>query len=254
MKLRWRSNWKVTLLVVLLLPGLMRLGFWQLDRAEQKRNIEATFIERASMPSLSARELGELEVDERAHVSSPLESSVGYRTVAIEGRYLNEYNALLDNRIENGRPGYHVLSPFASNSGMIFWINRGWLAGNPDRSLPLIPEVDHQVSIVASVYIPVGNAVVLAAENWPKGWPVLIQSADIAGLNDRLTSDAVTANDTFKYQLRLEPGYAGALTVDWPVINASPAKHTGYAVQWFAMSAALLIFWLYLSIAGANRQ
>ena len=33
----------------------------------------------------------------------------------------------------------------------------------------------------------------------------------------------------------------GALAVDWVVVNVSPAKHRGYAVQWFAFAVIALV-------------
>ena len=42
-------------------------------------------------------------------------------------------------------------------------------------------------------------------------------------------------------------GRAAALTIDWPVINVTPEKHTAYAVQWFAMALVLLLLYLWRS-------
>jgi len=30
------------------------------------------------------------------------------------------------------------------------------------------------------------------------------------------------------------------LAAEWPIVNQSPAKHIGYAIQWFAMAAVLV--------------
>ena len=43
----------------------------------------------------------------------------------------------------------------------------------------------------------------------------------------------------FPYSVRIKAGETGALAVEWKVVNTGPAKHIGYAVQWFAMSAVL---------------
>ena len=48
----------------------------------------------------------------------------------------------------------------------------------------------------------------------------------------------------FPYPVRINAGQASALTVDWKIVNVSPQKHTGYAVQWFTMAAVLGIFYL----------
>ena len=34
------------------------------------------------------------------------------------------------------------------------------------------------------------------------------------------------------------------MQADWQVVNVSPAKHRGYAVQWFSMAAVLALLYL----------
>ena len=46
------------------------------------------------------------------------------------------------------------------------------------------------------------------------------------------------------YPVRIDDGQPGALAVDWQIVNVSPAKHRGYAVQWFTMAAVLAIIFL----------
>jgi len=49
----------------------------------------------------------------------------------------------------------------------------------------------------------------------------------------------------FPYPVRIDAGETGALYVDWKVVTTGPAKHIGYAVQWFLMSAALAILYVF---------
>ena len=46
------------------------------------------------------------------------------------------------------------------------------------------------------------------------------------------------------YSLRINAGQPGALEVAWQVVNVSPAKHRGYAVQWFTMATVLALIYL----------
>ncbi len=73
------------------------------------------------------------------------------------------------------------------------------------------------------------------ADDSPSGWPRVVQSIDVSALQDEF-SDSV-----FPYSVRLSPSSPGALTPDWDVVNLQPRKHTGYAVQWFAMGVALVV-------------
>lgn len=256
MTIKWQFNWKLTVLVLLLLPVLLLLGFWQLDRAEFKRSIKAEFVDRAAMPPV---ELDELK--QRALSSEDEVKQLAFRKVRLDGRYLNAYTALLDNQIEQGRPGYHVITLFESTQGVQFWINRGWVVATPTRETPAIDDVFGNVSLEASIYLPQGKAVMLADDNWSQQWPLLIQSADIPKLNQHYVAlshaalrnapmheAALNEENLFPALLRLEPGYQGSFSIDWPVVNTQPQKHTGYAVQWFAMAFALVACWLYASL------
>lgn len=74
------------------------------------------------------------------------------------------------------------------------------------------------------------------------GWPKRIQAIEMAKLASAV--EAVTIAPLFPYTVRIDPDHRAALTVDWQVVNVSPAKHKGYAVQWFAMAVALGILFI----------
>ncbi len=225
------ANWKVLLLVLLLLPLLLKLGFWQLERADEKRTLQQVFTSRSALPALSPDELPAIKAEDLAH-----------RRVALQGHYDSARVFLLDNQILNGVVGYHLLTPLVSDSGRIFLINRGWIVGHADRRLPELPMVRTRVELEANVYIPYSQPVLLAEYSWPERWPVVVQSVDMPRIAARL------GLEIYGYELRIEPGFAGAQKVNWPVINTRPEKHTGYAVQWFLMAVALVICWMYSSL------
>ncbi|MBF3306266.1 hypothetical protein HKW73_33805, partial [Pseudomonas aeruginosa] len=54
-------------------------------------------------------------------------------------------------------------------------------------------------------------------------------------------------------EIRLEPGDA-SFDTDWPLVSMPPERHTGYAVQWFALATALLALYLYLGVRRAREK
>jgi surfeit locus 1 family protein len=98
------------------------------------------------------------------------------------------------------------------------------------------------VDIRGHVYVAPGKPYLLAEQEIQPGWPKTLQALEMAKLTDSLTS--LTGSAVFAYPVRIEAGMPGALSVDWQVINVSPAKHTGYAVQWFTMAVVLAIFYI----------
>mgnify|MGYP000143624448 CR=1 FL=1 len=68
-------------------------------------------------------------------------------------------------------------------------------------------------------------------------------------VNHRATTEMYTHAVKDAYQLRLDQDSPGALQTGWAAVSVQPAKHTGYAVQWFVMALVLLLMTL---IANSN--
>ncbi len=229
------------LLVALTVPILLRLGFWQLERGEEKQLLQNQFERQSQLSPVS---LSTLDFDAIEANDQPF-----YQTVVFSGRFDNEKLVLLDNRIYDGTVGYHVLQPFTTVKGQSLMVNRGWLAGNPDRrQLPIPAVVEGEVELLGKLYIPLGEPVLLGTDSWAEDWPVVVQWENIAGLAERL------AMPLLPFSVRLEPGSVAALVTDWPAINTRPEKHRGYAVQWFLMATAVTAFWLYSSIRPVRES
>ena len=91
-----------TMLTFMLLPVLVSLGLWQLERADEKREILA---ERAKMEALPALEVSEQSRDAIANVE--------YRQLKVVGRFDQQYRIFIDNKVQHGRVGYQVVEPLA---------------------------------------------------------------------------------------------------------------------------------------------
>ena len=101
--------WKLPvllLLAVLIVLVMLRLAVWQLDRAEQKRQILSNLQSRSSAPLLNAESLG-------AAIQSPeFESEYRYRQVSINGEFLPEQTLFVDRQVVQTQVGYLVVTPF----------------------------------------------------------------------------------------------------------------------------------------------
>ena len=73
-------------------------------------------------------------------------------------------------------------------------------------------------------------------------WPQLVTYPSVAGISSAL------GNDLYHWVLFLDKsssvGFEGR---DWKPVYMSPAKHRAYAFQWFALSFATLVGWIFLS-------
>jgi surfeit locus 1 family protein len=55
------------------------------------------------------------------------------------------------------------------------------------------------------------------------------------------------------YVVRLEPPAPPGWVRDWPAIGSRAAKNMGYAFQWFAMAATVVIIYLILNVKRRRR-
>lgn len=223
-----------SVLALLLFPCLIALGFWQLARAEEKRELLAAHQARQIAAPIS---LSELE-----RYSNP-----AYVRVQLQGYFDARHSLLLDNRTRDGKVGVEVLQPFYDqNSGLWLLLNRGWLPWPDRRIAPTFATPDTPLRLQASVYVPLGEAFQLQTAPPATGWPRVISEVKPDALWQQLGRGGLS------YELRLEPGPASFLS-DWPVVAMRPDKHLGYAVQWFALAAALLGLFIYLGLYNARE-
>ncbi len=227
-RFKWHWNVKVLLFTAAFLPLLVGLGFWQLERAEEKQQILDLHQQRRSASPIP--------------VSQITETDRQYLRVEVEGnRVSGAPTLLLDNRVKRGRPGYEVLNIVRTASGEMLLVNRGWLEGYPDRRrLPEVPALAPGVRLTGHLYRSPGEQLMLGEDDWEaSGVLEVIQNAAPEKIAERLNLQL------YDYSLRLDADSNGALDAEWIMVNVQPEKHIGYAVQWFTMAAVLLIMAVY---------
>ncbi|MDG9923499.1 MULTISPECIES: SURF1 family protein [unclassified Pseudomonas] len=223
-----------SIVVALLLPLLVGLGFWQLARAEEKRTLLADFEARQHAEAIDVTEL------ERR-------SDLAHLRIRLRGQFDERHSLLLDNRQRGGQVGVELLQPFYDQpSGLWLLVNRGWLPWPDRRSPPAFTTPEQPLELVARVYVPVGEAFQLQADPAVGDWPRLITAVEPERLWRQLGRGGMD------YEVRLEPGPA-AYQAEWPLVAMGPEKHTGYAVQWFALAVALSGLYLYLGIHNSRQ-
>ena len=238
---RWvlRPGLASTVATLLVLPLLLTLGFWQLDRARQKTELLAAFVERSQQPPASLAE------------ANPIDPASRYRRVVATGRYDSEHQLLLDNQLRNGQPGYHVLTPLRLAQGSAILVNRGWLPlGGSRRELPDVAVTAEPIAVVGWLAQPTNPGLRLgdAAGGDPR-WPRVVPYVDY----DRLA--ALLGYPLWPTVILLEPEASAGYWRDWqPRFGGyGPERHQGYAVQWFALALALVILYLAASTRRLPR-
>ena len=216
-----------TLVVLVLLPVMVGMGLWQLSRGQEKQLLVDSYAERRAAEPISSVQLNEL-------------TDPAFRRVRLRGQFDAAHTVLLDNRMRDGKAGVELLQPFHDQaSGLWLLLNRGWLPWPDRRTPPIFTTPDQPVNLDAWVYIAPGETFQLRADPTTAQWPRLLTALHPAALWSEL------GRNGFAYELRAEAG-PGTYETTWPIVAMGPEKHVAYAVQWFAMSLALLALYLYL--------
>lgn len=235
--LEFRFRWVPTLILALPIPLFLSLGVWQLDRAEQKRDLAATLAARAELPVLSLT--GLVEDPEVLH----------YRRVQVDGVFEAEGQVYIENRRRGGSNGFHVITPLRmTGSEVRVLVNRGWIPAKPDGGLTAAPVPEGPVVVTGEAEVPAPPALNLAgatgAAAWGERWPYLTVALYQARVRYPLLPLVVLQ----------AAGDPGGFVREWPRPAADDTMHLGYAVQWFAFAVIALVIYLRLSLERPEGQ
>lgn len=230
---KFRFEWRITVLTVILLPGLVGLGFWQWHRADTNRIVLAQADEQHKKPPVFLVDL----LPEIARDIASKNTKVAWRLTPVvwRGQWL-EKSFLLENQIYDERNGYYVFGVMRldNNQGLVL-VNRGWLPAPALRNqLPIIPPVTTTGSEVGEIYESLA---------WRDEKPIFAESGSPkrVGRMNLVGAEQALQSTLLPVLVRLTPTAPSALATQWPIVNIQPEKNTAYAVQWFAMAFALLL-------------
>lgn len=215
--------------IALALPLFCALGVWQLNRAAEKRGLQAQLASQSAEPAL--------------RLEAPIAEAEPprYRRVTAKGRYDADHQFLLDNQIHGGQAGYHVLTPLRlDGSDLTVLVNRGWIPAGPDRQrLPELPVHMPAAELSGMVErFPAVGLKLKGAEIPTPGWPATVQVLEREPLERRL------GYRLLPYQVLLDGGEGEGFLREWKPANVDPDKSTGYALQWFSFAALALALFL----------
>lgn len=230
--------------VVIVFPVLLSLGFWQLDRAEQKRQIYREFQQKQAAKPVNLNTDSSFRNDSEA---------VLWRTVRAAGEFDSGIHLLLDNQVREGEPGYFVFTPFRlARTDQYVLVNRGWVPAGPDRALP--PEIDTVTgpAEITGIAKDVPFAGIKLDESTTEKMTenlVRLQQLKLENAAD------LTGKTLLPFVVRLMPESDHGFVRKWQLPGSGEEKHLGYAFQWFALAATLVLIYLFVNLkktAGDN--
>jgi surfeit locus 1 family protein len=233
-RVAFRINWIIAISILLLIAGLLRLGLWQLGRAQEKAELQMTYIAAAELPATPIDEVpvAGIEFDKMQHQS---------RRVAMTGHYLNDQTIYLLYQTYIDQSGYEVITPFLVDElNLVVMVSRGWQAiSDPSVLQQILPATPGNLELEGQIFVP--EAFQTSAAVPEARWPLQIRT-----LNPMELAPLFEA-DMFPYPVRLLPEQPGVLIRHWPGIVVDSGQNFSYALQWFAMALAVAIASLILS-------
>ena len=212
------------------------LGTWQVFRALEKQQLQqemeqkrqqATFFLNQDPESIEKRKFTRIEV-------------MGY--------FDSKGEILIDNIKQDGKAGYHVLTPLKiENSDKVIIINRGWVPLGRDRNtLPEISIADGLVTIKGML-------------SPPRSKPPLILGKLDTSSRVWLYFDAEKYAEKFNYRLLplvvlQDADDAGGFVRKWPEYDARVSMHVGYAIQWYVFALIVLVTYIGVNLRKVKQE
>ncbi len=232
--LSFRPGLLLWVFTLIFLPLFVVLGFWQLNRAVEKEQMKA-------MNDGVVRTAGQID-----WLAPPLYADIEVNSVAIP-----DLTLLLDNKTYNGQVGYEVFQLHKTSQGTLA-VSLGWVAGSPDRTqLPnlVVPDrlINQKVTIRPTPTNPLfGVDANMRHETDSQTW--VVQTLTTQWLSQ------LSQQNVLGFVQLIDAEAFGVGPVVWQPSVMSPAKHRGYAFQWFGMAIALLGMFIYAGLRSGKQS
>jgi len=232
--LKIRFNWLIAACIGLTVFSFIRLGNWQLSRAEEKRQLQQ---EVEALQSSAAVEIEKL--DYRALFDS---GALNYFNIIATGNYLNERTVLVVAQFFNGQIGYEVITPFQLKSNAeIILVSRGWTTAIIPPNTPVNTRpVEGEISLSALVHVPKSIPPQREALG-DQQWPLELRNLNVKQIESFLQEPV------FPFVVRLNENAPGVLARHWPAVAVRTGMNISYAIQWFSFAFVVILLSLVFS-------
>lgn len=212
-------------------------GFWQLHRAHYKDELQA----RAAIAMHDAP----IELA----VSPVRTEDVEFHAVHVRGEWIADKTVFIDNKINDGVVGYHVVTPLHIAGGNLYvLVNRGWVAAPPLRSeLPRVTTPGAVVDVSGIARAPSGRFIELSKQTEEGGRRRVWQNLTIERFQ---VWSGLALQPTVIFQQNAGDDTLVRVPVAPEATGLSADRHRGYALTWFGLAVVTLV----LAIAAGFKS
>ena len=230
------GQWWRTLLVVLAMAVMVRLGFWQLDRLAQRRARNAQVLAQVNAPPL---DLNRDPIPARVDVFK-------YRRLVARGRFDFAHQIALKNRTYQGRPGVDLITPLRLEGRHVaVLVDRGWIPYEAARPAAWAAFDTPRATVVITGFVGLDG---VAPPRLPR--PILPDEHQAVYYVDPPSLADLMPYPLLPFYMVWMPAPGEQATSPplkyTPHYDLSEGPHLGYAIQWFLFAAAAPFVYLYL--------
>jgi cytochrome oxidase assembly protein ShyY1 len=239
-------------LIILFLLGL-KLSYWQYSRAQEKKQLELLFQTQRIQAPILVKEFDLERLPQK------------FSNIKILGKYLPEFIFLLDNQMQDKKPGYLIFLLFQlKNTNQVILINHGWVSKNNIAYHKNLKNLKNLILILnqkdlrlSGLVAQPSSGLLLNSKYWSlnqsntvdssrkknKNYQWAIQTLNFQKINDLLKSELII-NQYWKNKtiipivLNPDPDFR-------PKFGLSAIQHYNYAIQWLLLSGLLLGYLIY---------
>ncbi|MCK4900506.1 MAG: SURF1 family protein [Anaerolineales bacterium] len=221
-----------TILVVIAVGVMARLGIWQLDRLQQRRAFNERVLAQIEQPRL----------DLNSEVLNPDLADMEYRPVVVVGQYDHSQEVALRNQIWGNHYGVHLLTPLRIlGSDQSVLVDRGWVSSE-DYAYENEKWEEYEESGIVEIH-----GVIRASQSEPDYGS---RTDPNPAPGERLTAwyfaNVERIDEQVPYSLlpiyiqqAPDPAWTEMPIRSEPDLDLSEGPHLGYAFQWFTFAALL---------------
>ncbi len=228
---RHRPRLVPTLAAVAAVAVCIAAGHWQQGRMHAKEALRAQYDDAARAAPVSLASLP----------AGADWTALRYRPVTATGEYLAQQQIFIDNKVQAGRVGYHVVTPLRLADGRIVLVDRGWIPQHASRSeVPAAPPPSGEVTVRGRLALAPSAYLELKPDSAAGPVRQNLDPARFAAATGLAVLPAIV-------EATVAPVPDDGLVRAWPAPDFGIETHRIYMVQWysFALLAALLWLWFH---------
>jgi surfeit locus 1 family protein len=209
-----------------------RLGFWQLDRLDQRRSFNAQVESMRRQPALDLNQQAPMDL-----------VGMEWRSVIVAGEYDFTNQVALRNQVLGDQYGYHLITPLLLSDRAAVLVDRGWIPADGNASAADWNKYNKGGEVVLKGQIRLGYSKpafggVADPELSPGQTRLEIwNNLDLT----RIAAQLPYPIQPVYIQLEMDPGDDEPPIPYQPPLDLTEGPHFGYALQWFTFATILFV-------------